>query len=119
MLNRVNRNADGLSRNPSSNEEDTTKARWHGDVDLEAVLGWHGSTYLCTLLGCYGDVPQTNVNNGDPHDVDMESEANGALDIYDDAPIIAYLQASEIPIGLTPKERDHVVHKGQAIQMGR
>jgi hypothetical protein len=34
-----------------------------------------------------------------------------ALDIYDDAPIIAYLQASEIPTRLTPKEREHVVHK--------
>jgi hypothetical protein len=42
-------------------------------------------------------------------DVDMESKGNGALDIYDDAPIIAYLQAREISIGLTPKERDCVV----------
>jgi hypothetical protein len=41
----------------------------------------------------------------------MEQEGNGALNIYDDAPIIAFLQASEIMIGLTPKKRDHVVHK--------
>jgi hypothetical protein len=47
-------------------------------------------------LGCYGDVPQTNINDGDLHDVDMESEGNGALDIYDDALVIAYLQASEL-----------------------
>ncbi len=38
---RVNRDVDGLSQNPSSNEEDTTKACWHGDVDLEAVPRWH------------------------------------------------------------------------------
>ncbi len=56
------------------------------------------STYFGTLLGCYGDVPQTNMDDGDPHDVDMESKGNDALDIYDDAHVIAYLQASEIPI---------------------
>jgi hypothetical protein len=53
------------------------------------------------------------MDDGDPHDVDMESEGNGALDIYVDAPIIAYLQSIEVPIGLTPKERDHVVHKAK------
>jgi hypothetical protein len=57
-------------------------------------------------LGCYGDVFRIDVDDGDPHDVDMESEGNGALDIYDDALVIAYLQVGEIPIGLTPKERD-------------
>jgi hypothetical protein len=72
-------------------EENTIKARWHGDVDLEVVPRWHAFAYLCTLLGCYGDVPQTNVDDGDPHDVDMELEGNGALDIYDDALVIAYL----------------------------
>jgi hypothetical protein len=40
----------------------------------------------------------------------MELEGNSALDIYDNAPIIAYLQVGEVPIGLTPKERDRVVH---------
>jgi hypothetical protein len=38
--------------------------------------------------------------------VDMVQEGNGALNIYDDAPIIAYLQANEILIRLTPKEWD-------------
>ncbi len=31
--------------------------------------------------------------------------------IYDDAFVIAYLQANEITIGLTPKEKDCVVHR--------
>jgi len=31
------------------------------------------------------------MDDGDPQDVDMESEGNGALDIYDDALVIAYL----------------------------
>jgi hypothetical protein len=31
------------------------------------------------------------VDDGDFHDVDMDSKGNGALDIYDDARVIAYL----------------------------
>jgi hypothetical protein len=37
--------------------------------------------------------------------------SNGALDIHDDSHVIAYLQASEFLIKLTPKEWDWVVHK--------
>jgi hypothetical protein len=33
----VNWDVDGLNQNPSSNEEDTIRAHWHGDVDLEIV----------------------------------------------------------------------------------
>ncbi len=97
--------------NPSSNEKDTTGACWHGDVDLEVVPRWHVYAYLCILLGCFGDVLQSSMDDGDPHDVDMESKDNGALDIYEDAPVIAYLQIGEILIGLTPKEKDCVVHR--------
>jgi hypothetical protein len=82
-------------------------------MDLEAILGWHASTYFCTFLGCSGYVLQTSVDDGDPHDVDMESKGNGALDIYDDAFVIAYLQACEVLIRLTPKERDYVVHRAK------
>ncbi len=53
------------------------------------------------------------MDDGDPHDVDMELEGNGALDIHDDAPVIAYLQASEVSIRLTPKENEYVVHKAK------
>jgi hypothetical protein len=35
------------------------------------------------------------MDDGDPHDVDMELKGNGALDIYV-APFITYLQASEV-----------------------
>jgi hypothetical protein len=112
-LGKVNRDVDGLRWNPSFNEEDTIRACWHGDGDLEVILGWHAFAYLCTLLGLYRDVPQTSMNDGDPHDVDMESKGNGVLDIYDDALVIVYLQTNEVPIGLTPKERDHVVHRAK------
>jgi hypothetical protein len=82
-------------------------------VDLETVLGWHVFTYLCTLLGCFGDVPPINVDDGDSHDVDMESKGNGALSICDDAPIIAYLQVREVLIGLRSKEKDNVEHRAK------
>jgi hypothetical protein len=116
----VNKNANGLSLNPSSNEEDTIRALWHGGADLEVILGWHASTYLCTLLGCSKDVLQTSVDDEDAYDVhlyDMESEGNGALNIYDDAPIITYLQASEVSIKLTPNEKGHVVHRAKQFKL--
>jgi len=43
--------------------------------------------------------------------MDIEQKGDGALDIHANAPIIAYLQASEVSIGFTPKERDQIVHK--------
>jgi hypothetical protein len=44
------------------------------------------------------------MGGGESHDVDIEQEGDGAFHIHVDAPIIAYLQAYEISIGLTPKE---------------
>jgi hypothetical protein len=38
------------------------------------------------------------MDDGDPHDVDMELEGNDALNIYDDALVTAYLQTNEVPI---------------------
>ncbi len=56
-VNRVNQDANGLNRNPSSSDEDTIGSKCHEKVDLEVVLGCRASTYLCILLGCFGDVP--------------------------------------------------------------
>ncbi len=85
-------------------------ARWCG---FGNILKWHAFAYFCTLLGCFGDVPQTNVDDKDSHDVDMELEGNGVQDIYENVFVIAYLQVGEILIRLTPKERDHVVHRAK------
>ncbi len=52
---RVNQDADGLSRNPNSSEEDTIGAKWHGKMDLEAIPRCHAFAYMCTLLGCSKD----------------------------------------------------------------
>jgi len=34
---RVNWDANGLNKNPSTNKEDTTKAHWHGDINLDTI----------------------------------------------------------------------------------
>jgi hypothetical protein len=51
------------------------------------------------------------MGNGDSQKEDIELEGNGAQDIHDDSWIIAYLQANEILVEMTPKEQNHVVHK--------
>ncbi len=76
-------------------------------------MGWHAFTYLCILLGHFGDVPQTNMGNGEFHDVGMELKCDGALDIHDDVNVITYLQASEVQVGLTFKQHDQIVHKAK------
>jgi hypothetical protein len=45
----TNLDVDGLSRNPCTNQEDNTGARWHGKVDEEMVPGWHASAFLWLL----------------------------------------------------------------------
>jgi hypothetical protein len=93
-----------LSQNLSTGKEDTTWAHWHEDIDLEATPRiWHAFAYLRTMLGHSRNVPQSGMDNGDSHyDQDIELEGNGVLDIHEDAPIIAYLQACEVLVGLTP-----------------
>jgi hypothetical protein len=93
-----------LNWNPSFNEEDTTCAKWHGEVDLEAMPRWHAFAYMCILLGCFRDVPHGNTDNGNSHTDDDEPEGNGALDIHLNLLVIACIHVGEIPMGLTPKE---------------
>ncbi len=45
----ANLDADGLSRNPCTSQEDDIIARWHGEVDEEMVPGWDASAFLCLL----------------------------------------------------------------------
>ncbi len=87
-----------MNHNLNANELDTTKVYYHGDVDLEVVPRWHASNYLCVLLGYSKDVLQNNVD-----DLEIELKGDGDFDIYEKACVIAYLQASEVSIGLTPK----------------
>jgi hypothetical protein len=115
-VDRVNWDANGLNWNPSSSEEDTIGARWHGEVDLEAMLGWHAFAYLCTLLGSSRDVPQGHTSGGNSSSDDDEPKGNHALDIHLYLPIMAYLHVGEVLVGLTLKERDRVVHTVKQFQ---
>jgi hypothetical protein len=74
---------------PSSNEEDTIGACWHGNINLEAVLRWRTSTYLCTLLGCSRDVLQINIGNKDSDDVNVEPKGDASLNMHEDVFVIA------------------------------
>ncbi len=76
-------------------------------------MGWHAFTYLCILLQHFSVVPQTNMGNGEFHDVGMELKCDGALDIHDDVNVITYFQASEVHMGLTFKKHDQNVHKAK------
>lgn len=52
--------------------------------------------------------------------MDIQLEGEGALDIYENALIIAYLQVCEVwDIRLTPKEHDQVVHKAKQFKWER
>jgi hypothetical protein len=51
------------------------------------------------------------MGNEDNHDVNIELKGNGVLNIHEDAPIITYLQACEVLIGLAFKECDQILHK--------
>ncbi len=87
----------------NANDKDTTKVNYHGDVDLEVVPRWHASRYLCVLLGHSKDVFHNNVGNENFCDLDIELKGDGDFDMYENACVIAYLQGSEVSIGLTPK----------------
>ncbi len=44
----ANLDADGLSQNPCTSQEDNTGARWHGEVDEEMVpIGMHRLFCAC------------------------------------------------------------------------
>jgi hypothetical protein len=51
------------------------------------------------------------MGNGDPFVANIEPKGDCALDIHEkDAHVILYLQVDEVLVGLTPKERDQVLH---------
>jgi hypothetical protein len=65
------------------------------------------------LVGIFWDVLQINMGNGESCDVNIKLRGNGALDIHEDAYIIAYLQACEVLVELTTNECDYIMHWAQ------
>jgi hypothetical protein len=51
------------------------------------------------------------MGGGNSYSNDDEPEGNSALNIHLYLHVMAYLLASEVLVGSTPKERDWVVHK--------
>jgi hypothetical protein len=45
----TNPDANGLSWNPCTSQEDNIGVRWHDEVNEEMVPGWHASAFLCLL----------------------------------------------------------------------
>jgi hypothetical protein len=70
---------------------------------LEIVQRWHALKYLCVLLGHSKDVFHNNGGNENYHNLDIELKGDGDFDMYENVRVIAYLQASEVSIGLRPK----------------
>jgi len=65
-------------------------------------------------LGCSRDVFQNNWGYKNSFDLDIQLEGDGALDIYENALIIAYLQVGEVlDVMLTYKEHEQVVHRAK------
>ncbi len=105
-----NLDADGLSRNPSSVEEDLTGARWHGTSDQEAVPGWHASSYLAWMEGNSSQV--VGETTGD--DVDEDSEQRGpriTTDVWKDQGVLYRLQHGQFLPNTLSQERDRIVHR--------
>jgi hypothetical protein len=62
------------------------------------------------LVGIFWDVLQINMGNGESCDVNTKLRDDGALDIHEDAYIIAYLQACKVLVELTTNECDYIMH---------
>lgn len=69
---------------------DTTRACWHGDMDLETIPSWHASTCLRTLLRCLEMHFKLTWVTKVPM-MDIESKGVGGLDIHENAHVLAYL----------------------------
>jgi hypothetical protein len=50
------------------------------------------------------------MGNGESCDVNIKLRGDGALDIHEDAYIIAYLQACKVLVELTTSKCDYIMH---------
>ncbi len=55
------------------------------------------------LMGYSKYVLHNNMGNENSRDLEIELKGDGDFNIYENAHVIAYLQVSEVSIGLTPK----------------
>ncbi len=109
----ANLDADGLSQNPCTSQEDNTGARWHGEVDEEMVLGWHASTFLCLLgvdFSMEGHMTSYSNQraNGQSSDPKVGDGSTSHHDVHDDTLALEFLRTSMVPGMVCAKERNRV-----------
>jgi hypothetical protein len=110
----ANLNANGLSRNPCTSQEDNTRARWHGKVDEEMVPSSHASTFLCLLGVDYnmeGHVTSysSQMVDGQSSDPKVGDGSTSHHDVHDDTLVLEFLWTSMVRGMVSAKERDRVL----------
>ncbi|OAE18498.1 hypothetical protein AXG93_163s1310 [Marchantia polymorpha subsp. ruderalis] len=118
----ANLDADGLSRNPCTSQEDDTGARWHGEVDEEMVPGWHASAFMCWLRGASSSedhLTSYSSQRVDSQSSDPEVEDGGVdqRDVHDDALVLEFLRTSMVPGTVGAKERDRVLQRAKRYRL--
>jgi len=110
----ANLDVDGLSRNPCTNQEDNTGARWHGEVNEEVVPSWHASAFLCLLgvdFSMEGHVTSyySQKVDGQFSDLEVGDGSTSHHDVHDDTLVLEFLWTSMVPSMVSAKERDRVL----------
>jgi hypothetical protein len=118
----ANLDVDGLSRNPCTNQEDDTGARWHGEVDEKMVPSWHASAFLCLLgvdFNMEGHVTSYSNQkvNGQSSNPEVGDGSSGHHDVHDDTLVLEFLRSSMVPGMVSAKERDRVFQRAMRYQL--
>ncbi|CAM6086541.1 unnamed protein product [Calypogeia fissa] len=123
----ANLDADGLSRNPCTSQQDVTGARWHDEVDEEMVPGWHASAFLCLLLGVGSTRGRTvasyssqGVDVGPPYPLGDPEDGGGDTDqrdVHHDQMVLEFLRTSMVPGLASAKEKDRVFQRAKRYRL--
>jgi len=117
-----NLDADGLSRNPCTSQEDNTGAKWHGEVDEEMVPSWYASAFLC-LLGVDSSMEghMTSYYNqrvdGQSSNPKVRDGSTNHHDVHDDTLVLEFLRTNMVPRMVNAKERDHVFQQARKYRL--
>ncbi len=82
-----------LSRIPSSSELDIIGACWHGETNLEIILGWHVVSFLCILANnCWKVSCQAQVDSSSTFgNSKVEPNDIGLLDFFGNVQVLTYI----------------------------
>ncbi|CAM6122949.1 unnamed protein product [Calypogeia fissa] len=125
----ANLDADGLSRNSCTSQQDDIRARWHDEKDEEMVSGWHASAFLCLFLGVSSTRGHTvasyssqGVDVGpskglpDPEDGGSDTDQR---DVHHDEMVLEFLRTGMVPGLASAKERDRVSQRARRYRLVR